>query len=145
MYDSSKSQIIAIGWGIELSKMTPNQQLYAKKFIDDILFEGRLGNLHRHSVSINHSPLSLSPYSTVYNQYPQSHNPRSPYSSSPSPYSQSPSPILQQQPHQLPYSSSSHTTTFVPVIQDFVPSSIQEHLNDQQFQLIFKYFNFYIL
>lgn len=57
----SDSQIIASGWGIELSKMTPNQQLYAKKFIDDILFEGRLGNLHRHSVSINHSPSPLSP------------------------------------------------------------------------------------
>lgn len=134
----SDSQIIASGWGIELNKMTPNQQLYAKKFIDDILFEGRLGNLHRHSVSINHLPSSLSPHSTVYNQYPQSHNLRSPYSSSPSPYSQSPSPILQQQPHQLPYSSSSHTTTFVPVIQDSVqdssPSSIHELFNDQQFQ-----------
>ncbi|KAL5246062.1 hypothetical protein ACI65C_013470 [Semiaphis heraclei] len=67
----SEFQIIASGWGIELSKMTPNQQLYAKKFIDDILFEGRLGNLHRHSVSINHLPSPLNPQSTLYNhQYP---------------------------------------------------------------------------
>lgn len=57
----SDSQIIACGWGIELDKMTPNQQLYAKKFIDEILFEGRLGNLHRYSVTINHSPSSFSP------------------------------------------------------------------------------------
>lgn len=131
----SDSQIIASGWGIELSKMTPNQQLYAKKCIDDILFEGRLGNLHRHSVSINHSPSPISPQSTLYNQYPQSYNPRSSYSPSPSTHSQSPSPILQQKRHQLPYSSSSHTTTFVPIIQDSVPSSIiNDLLNDQQYQ-----------
>lgn len=128
----SDSQIIASGWGIELSKMTPNQQLYAKKCMDDILFEGRLGNLHRHSVSINHSPSPLSPQSTP--QYPQSYNSRSSYLPSPSTHSQSPSPILLQQPHQLPYSSSSHTTTFVPVIQDSVPSSINDLLNDQQYQ-----------
>lgn len=131
----SEFQIIASGWGIELSKMTPNQQLYAKKCIDDILFEGRLGNLHRHSVSINHLPSPLNPQSTLYNhQYSQSYNSRSSYLSSPSTHSQSPSPILLQKPHQLPYSSSSHTTTFVPVIQDSVPSSINDLLNDEQYQ-----------
>ncbi|KAF5272094.1 hypothetical protein FQA39_LY01177 [Lamprigera yunnana] len=51
----SDSEIIAKGWGIEFNKMRPDQQLYAKKFIDDILFEGRLGNLHRNSILINPS------------------------------------------------------------------------------------------
>ncbi|KAF5288353.1 hypothetical protein FQA39_LY15443 [Lamprigera yunnana] len=39
---SSDSQIIAKAWGIDFDKMRPDQQLYAKKIIGDILFEGRL-------------------------------------------------------------------------------------------------------
>ena len=55
----SDAQIIAKGWGVEYEKMSANQQLYAKKFIDDILFEGRLGNLHRHSITVNNPPQSF--------------------------------------------------------------------------------------
>lgn len=56
---SSDAQIIAKGWGVEYEKMSASQQLYAKKFIDDILFEGRLGNLDRHSITINNPPQSI--------------------------------------------------------------------------------------
>ena len=55
----SDAQIIAKGWGIEYAKISGNQQLYAKKFIDDILYEGRLGNLHRHSITVNNPPQSF--------------------------------------------------------------------------------------
>jgi len=51
---SSDSYILAKGWGIEFNKMKADQQLYAKKFTDDIIYEGRLGNLRRKSFTINH-------------------------------------------------------------------------------------------
>ncbi|XP_055614280.1 uncharacterized protein LOC129760649 [Uranotaenia lowii] len=56
---ASDAQIIAQGWGVEYRKLSATQQLYAKKFIDDILFEGRLGNLHRHSITVNDPLQSL--------------------------------------------------------------------------------------
>lgn len=80
LYPTSDSNILAKGWAIEFEKMGADQQLYAKKFIDDILFEGRLGNLNRYSVSINHSPESLSHHHCSHSSHS---SPTSPNSASP--------------------------------------------------------------
>lgn len=53
---------IASAWAVELKKMDPQQQLFAKKAINDIIFEGQMGTLHRNSVEINNSRAST-PYS----------------------------------------------------------------------------------
>lgn len=57
--DSDK---IAAAWAVELRKMDPQQQLFAKKAINDVIFEGQMGTLHRNSVEINVSRVST-PYS----------------------------------------------------------------------------------
>lgn len=45
--------LIAKTWANDLQKMDYMQQLYAKKAISEILFEGQLGNLNRNSFQIN--------------------------------------------------------------------------------------------
>lgn len=40
-------------WVNDLKKMNPLQQIFAKKYINDILYEGQLGSLDRNSVTIN--------------------------------------------------------------------------------------------
>lgn len=49
---SSLAKITA-AWAIELEKMQPDQQLFAKKGIKNILFEGQLGTLRKDSIQIN--------------------------------------------------------------------------------------------
>lgn len=51
------SNHIVLGWVDTLEKLDPMQRLFAKKAINDVLFEAQLGNLHKHSVKIN-EPLS---------------------------------------------------------------------------------------
>ena len=56
---------IAAAWAIDLAKMAPEQQLFAKKAINDILFEGQMGTLHRDSVHINKVNRTSTPHSAT--------------------------------------------------------------------------------
>lgn len=47
------SAAIAKVWSDKLDALEEKQRIYAEKTINDILFEARLGNLHKHSVKIN--------------------------------------------------------------------------------------------
>ncbi|XP_045446733.1 uncharacterized protein LOC123654921 [Melitaea cinxia] len=51
------SNHIVLEWVDTLEKLDPMQRLFAKKAINDVLFEAELGNLQKHSVKIN-EPLS---------------------------------------------------------------------------------------
>lgn len=44
---------LASAWAKELGAMTPDQKILAKKFINDVIFEGQMGTLTRNSVKIN--------------------------------------------------------------------------------------------
>ncbi|XP_031335337.1 uncharacterized protein LOC116165170 isoform X1 [Photinus pyralis] len=118
---SSGANSLACHWAETLDRLDPTQRLYAKKAINDVLFEAELGNLHRHAVQINtatympylrsprisqHSP-QPSPHSSQPSP-PPPHSPQSsPYSPQPSPDSSQPSPHLSQP---FPHSSQSPAT-----------------------------------
>jgi len=82
---SDDIEILARSWAMDFSKLKPDQQIYAKKAINDILFEGQLGNLHKHIFTINKPPSRRMSSVTPYSNHP------SPYSSHYSSYSGHPS------------------------------------------------------
>ncbi|XP_050676936.1 putative uncharacterized protein DDB_G0290521 [Leptidea sinapis] len=73
--DDSESDIIAKGWALKLKRLSPDQRRYAKKIINDILFEDEMGSLSRNGIHI--LPASSPTYTYSY-QSPASHQSPSP-------------------------------------------------------------------
>jgi hypothetical protein len=82
---SDNFEILARSWAVDFRKLKPEQQIYAKKAVNDKLFEGQLGNLHKHIFTINKPPSHPMSSATPYSNQP------SPYSSHYSSYSGHPS------------------------------------------------------
>ncbi|XP_054747168.1 uncharacterized protein LOC129252984 [Anastrepha obliqua] len=51
--DRNKTTVITDSWAVKLERMAPNQRILCEKFVEDILFEGQMGTLHRNSLQIN--------------------------------------------------------------------------------------------
>lgn len=48
---SKKLLAITNPWGVKFVRMTNDQRILCEKFVEDILFEGQMGTLYRHSVN----------------------------------------------------------------------------------------------
>jgi len=66
--EDSDEMKIAIAWASELQKMNTKQQIFAKKAINDILFEGQMGTLHRNAIQI--VPASTRSSTPLYSNTP---------------------------------------------------------------------------
>lgn len=53
-----------MAWAVELQKLSSNQQIFVKRGINDLLYEGQLGTLHRNSVQINAIGSGMQPTSS---------------------------------------------------------------------------------
>jgi hypothetical protein len=51
--EMEESEFISKIWGYQYKRLRQDQKIFAKKAIDDILFEARLGTLHRNAVQIH--------------------------------------------------------------------------------------------
>lgn len=64
---------LATTWTKDIKTMAPEQQILTKKFINDIIFEGLMGTLHRNSVIIIEPGRSRTPSPYTSNSMNSSH------------------------------------------------------------------------
>ncbi|XP_035785772.1 uncharacterized protein LOC118463361 isoform X2 [Anopheles albimanus] len=71
----SETELLVKSWLIDYEKLSADQQLYAKKFINDVLFEGQLGNLHRNAITFNSALQPIGNSHRAHWAHPQGYNP----------------------------------------------------------------------